>query len=305
MIPAAIVMIPSWTGAGRAADPDALVGLAALSWPCSVETVSTNPAAVHDGELDDYARHPGLDRVCVVAEQVARHALCHLRGGRLPIAIGGDHTLTIGGFAGLRSALGPAASIGLVWIDAHADLNTHETTQTHRSHGMPLAALAGLGHPALVHAGGVRGAKLRLADIALVGLRSVDPPERALLDRHPELLAIDAEDIAEHGLDHTIVRLVAWAERFEAVYLSFDLDAICSTDAPGVTTPVPYAGLAGDEAVALVEQLAAALPIRAADFVEYWPAHDIGGRTARLIHDLVAELLQARAPERRGRSLGS
>jgi arginase family enzyme len=168
---------------------------------------------------------------------------------------------------------------------------------------MPLAALAGLGHPALVHGGGLPGAKLGLADIALVGVRSIDPPERALLDRHPELLAIDADDIAERGLDRTIVRLLAWAARFEAIYLSFDLDAIRSSDAPGVTTPVPHDGLSRDDAVALVDQLAGALPIFGADFVEYWPAHDTGGKTIRLLHDLVDELLRARAREWRGWSL--
>ncbi|HEU4727136.1 MAG TPA: arginase family protein [Kofleriaceae bacterium] len=289
-----ITLVPSWTGAGRWASADSLRFVADRLARCAVETVTESDAARPDARFDDYARRYGLDRVHAIADQLSRRVLGHLRSGILPIAIGGDHTLTIGGFSALRRALGPGARIGLIWVDAHADLNTHETTETHNCHGMPLAALLGLGHPALVHAGGLRGAKLGFAEVALIGLRSVDPPERALLARHPELLTIAAGDIRARGLEAAIARLLAWGKPLDAVYLSFDLDSIRPSDAPGVTTPVPGAGLSRDEALTLVARLAAGLPVVAADFVEYWPERDAGFKTVRLLHDLVDSVPRAK-----------
>lgn len=290
---ASVILAPSWTGAGRSAGSDSLQSVGHQLRRCAVETVRPSDAPQPGTDFDDYARRHGLDRVHLVIEQLSQQVLKRLRGGHLPITIGGDHTLTIGGFSALRRALGPRARIGLVWVDAHPDLNTHETSETHNCHGMPLAALAGLGHPALVHAGGVRGAKLGLTDAALVGIRSIDAPERALLDHHPELLAIAAGEIIGRGIDATIARLLTWGKPFDAMYLSFDLDSIRSSDAPGVTTPVPGGGLSRDEALMLIERLAVRLPVVAADFVEYWPEHDGELKTLRLLHDLVDRLVQA------------
>jgi arginase family enzyme len=131
-----VILAPSWTGAGRTASPDPLRSAGDRLQRCTVEMVSTSEVFPSGGDFDDYARNHGLDRVNVVAGRLSRQVLGHLRGGRLPITIGGDHTLAIGGFAAMRSALGPGARIGLVWVDAHADLNTHETSETHNCHGM-------------------------------------------------------------------------------------------------------------------------------------------------------------------------
>lgn len=212
-----------------------------------------------------------------------------LRAGEMPVVLGGDHTVAIGSFAGLRLALGVERRLGIVWVDAHPDLNTPETTPSNHGHGMPLSALIGLGHPVLVNAGGVRGAKLGTGDVALVGIRDIDPGEAALLASHPELHAITAEMIRALGLTAALQPVLAWSEHLDAIHLSFDLDAVDPDHAPGVTTPVP-GGLTVEEAHSLVTVFRATGRLRSADVVEHLPLNDLDGRTARLAAELIEGL---------------
>ncbi len=237
-------------------------------------------------ESDEYARLYHLMDVRVLSDSLAARVEAALAGGELPVVVGGDHTVAIGGFSGVRRALGLEARVAIVWIDAHPDLNTPDTTPSNHGHGMPLAALLGHGHPLLVNGGGARGAKLTTSDAMLVGARSIDPGEALFLAEHPDLLVASAQTIREEGLANALGPLLARARGMDAVYLSFDLDAVDPTDAPGVTTPVPH-GLSAAEAVEAVRRFCELGNVVAGDVVEYLPARDLDARTARLAAELI------------------
>jgi arginase len=240
-------------------------------------------------EHDEYARLHHLLEARALADVLAPRVAASLAAGERPVVLGGDHTVAIGSFAGLRLALGAGHRLGMVWVDAHPDLNTPDTTPSNHGHGMPLSALIGLGHPILVNAGGVRGAKLGPGDVALVAIRDIDPGEAHLIEGHPELHAITAARIRALGLAQALQPVLAWAADHEAIHLSFDLDAVDPADAPGVTTPVP-GGLTAAEAHEVVELLRSTGRLRTADVVEHLPIKDEGGRTARLAADLIEAL---------------
>jgi arginase len=225
-----------------------------------------------------------------MADVLAPRVATTLDASEFPIVLGGDHTVAIGGFSGVRRALGPERRLGIVWVDAHPDLNTPETTPSNHGHGMPLAALLGFGHPILVNAGGIIGAKLPLRDVALVGARSIDPGEAKFLGAHPEILVIRTETIRA-GFADAVRPLLGWAHDLDALYVSFDLDAVDPTDAPGVTTPV-RGGLTAQEAVELVRSLTGTGRVVAADIVEHLPSRDREGRTAKLAACLIEALVE-------------
>jgi arginase len=240
-------------------------------------------------EHDQYARLHHLLEARALADVVAPRVADSLLAGEMAVVLGGDHTVALGTVAGLRLALGAKRRLGIVWVDAHPDMNTPETTPSNHGHGMPLSALIGLGHPVLVNAGGVRGPKLGTADIALVGIRSIDPGEARLIASHPELHAITAQAIRAGGLEAALRPLLAWAEGLDALHLSFDLDAVDPSEAPGVTTPVA-GGLTAREAHEVVTALRNTGRLRSADVVEHLPVNDRDGRTARLAADLIQAL---------------
>jgi arginase len=225
-----------------------------------------------------------------MADVLAPRVATTLDASEFPIVLGGDHTVAIGGFSGVRRALGPARRLGIVWVDAHPDLNTPETTPSNHGHGMPLAALLGRGHPILVNAGGINGSKLPLRDTALVGARSIDPGEAEFLGAHPEILVIRPETLRA-GFADALRPLLGRVRDLDALYLSFDLDAVDPTEAPGVTTPVE-GGLTTQEAVDLVRALADTGRIVAGDVVEHLPSRDQEGRTARLAACLIETLVE-------------
>ena len=241
-------------------------------------------------EHDEYARLHHLLEARALADVVAPRVAASLAAGERPVVVGGDHTVAIGSFAGLRLAFGARHRLGIVWVDAHPDLNTPETTPSNHGHGMPLSALIGLGHPVLVNAGGVRGAKLSPGDVALVGIRDIDPGEARLIQNHPELHAVTAAQIRSAGLRQAVDPVLAWASGLEALHLSFDLDAVDPTEAPGVTTPVP-GGLTAAEAHEVVALFRATGRLTTADVVEHLPIRDHRSRTARLAADLIEALI--------------
>jgi arginase len=280
--------------------PEAIAASLAASrngWALEMVSPPGNPAVAPEGpdEPDEYARLHHLVDVRLMADVLAPRVAETMEAAELPIVLGGDHTVAIGGFTGVRRALGPEPRLGIVWVDAHPDLNTPATTPSNHGHGMPLAALLGFGHPILVNAGGISGAKLSLGDTALVGARSIDPGEAEFLSAHPEILVIRPETVRA-GLEDALRPLVNWARDLDALYLSFDLDAVDPKEAPGVTTPVP-GGLTASESLELVRSLTGTGRLVAADVVEHLPARDRDGRTARLaaciIETLVEELRRA------------
>jgi ornithine--oxo-acid transaminase len=217
-------------------------------------------------------------------ERLARAAGRAVRDGATPLVLGGDHSIAIGTWRGVAGALdGP---LGLVWIDAHLDAHTPETSHSGKVHGMPLAALLGQTGDAL----GAPGAALSPAHVCVVGVRSFEPEEAALASALGVRIYTMAE-IERRGLSEVLREAHERVRTGTAAYgITLDLDALDPADAPGVTTPV--AG--GLRAAALLPELAAlaraAAPV-AVEIVEYEPHRDRGGATARLIEELASAML--------------
>jgi arginase len=201
------------------------------------------------------------------------------------LTLGGDHSIAAGSIAGVCSA----GRAGVLWVDAHADFNTPDTSPSKNLHGMPLASLVGLGATTL--AAYLSDACLDPKDIVILGLRSVDPDERALLREHG-VRVFTMRDVDEEGIARvTRAALAHFSERgIERLHLSFDPDSLDPEIAPGVGTPVP-GGLTYREAHLLMEMLADDNRVRSVDIVEINPILDTRNHTANLCVELVASLL--------------
>ena len=229
-------------------------------------------------------RHLGAVReVCAAVSEEARNMV---EAGAFPIFLGGDHSVSIGTVSGVAAA--SSERTGVIWLDAHADFNTHETSPSGNIHGMPLAALAGIGHPDLVNIGGP-GASVRPEDIVLVGLRSVDLRERELL-REIGVRIYTMKEIDAYGVASVVRRALEDLSDLERVHLSFDLDALDPAVAPGVGTPV-RGGLTYREAHLVMELINESGMITSLDVVEVNPILDDRNGTAELAVELVASLM--------------
>ncbi len=201
-----------------------------------------------------------------------------------PIFLGGDHSMAIGTIGGMATK-GP---LGVIWIDAHGDYNTPETTPSGNIHGMPMAVLSGLGHPDLVNLG-APGAKLRPQEIVMIAIRDLDPQERIAL-AHSGIIVYTMRDIDELGMATVARRALARLNRMPRIHVSLDMDALDPSVAPGVGTPVA-GGLTFREAHLLMEILAESEKVCSLDIVEVNPILDEGNRTAEMAVALTASLL--------------
>ncbi|MFZ2360720.1 MAG: arginase [Anaerolineae bacterium] len=230
-------------------------------------------------------RHlPAVTAICRSIYEVASSCSDTLE---LPVFMGGDHSIAIGTVSGAACS-GP---LGLIWIDAHGDFNTPETSPSGNIHGMPVAALIGRGHPDLVDLG-YAGPKLRPQEIAMIGIRDLDAPEREAL-AGAGIHVYTMRDIDELGMATVARRALSHLNHLPRIHVSLDMDSIDPDVAPGVGTPVP-GGLTYREAHLLMEILAESSKTASIDVVEINPILDDGNRTAELAVELVASLLGQR-----------
>lgn len=202
-----------------------------------------------------------------------------------PVVLGGDHSVAIGSIAGAVEAKG---KLGCIWFDAHGDMNTPETSPSGNIHGMPLAVSIGLGHPDLVNLGG-SGRKLDPNHVVIVGARSIDREERALI-RKAGVHVFTMQDVDEMGIGVVMQRAIEIATNgTDGVHLSVDLDGIDPMYAPGVGTPV-NGGFTYRESHLAMELLAAANCVTSVDFVEVNPILDEQNKTGLLSVGLAASL---------------
>ncbi len=180
------------------------------------------------------------------------------------------------------------APVGVLWIDAHGDLNTPETSPSGNLHGMPLAALLGHGNREMVDLGRP-GPKLEPRDVVLIGVRDLDPGERELI-RELDLAVYTMRQIDERGLAVVAAEALERLGHRDRLHVSLDMDALDPSEAPGVGTPVP-GGLIYREAHLLMELCAESGRVHSADVVEINPILDRENQTARLACGLVASLL--------------
>lgn len=234
-----------------------------------------------------------LGAITEVCTDVAGRVRAALEGGQLPVVLGGDHALAAGSIAGAAAHLAVTGQqLGVVWVDAHGDLNTPATSRSGNVHGMPLAALLGNGDKAMASIAGTMGA-VRGSDVALVGLRDLEQSERAHI-RKWGLAAFTMRALDERGVRAVMEDAIAVATRSTAgLWVSFDMDVIDPDEAPGVGTPVP-GGITYREAHLAMEMLADTGKLVGIDVVEVNPVLDEKNRTAEIACELILSALGKR-----------
>ncbi len=213
--------------------------------------------------------------------------------GRVPLVLGGDHSVAIGTVAGMSSFFQKKGQkLGLIWIDAHADMNTPESSPSGNVHGMPLACLIGMGPHELTHLGEF-SPKVTPGSVAIVGLRSVDEIERQNVSR-TGVHAFTMRDIDERGLRNVMREAIGIASAGTAgFHLSFDMDAVDPDEAPGVGTPV-RGGITYREAHLAMETVCDCGRMASMEVVEVNPVIDEVNRTALLAVELVMSAMGKR-----------
>ncbi|MBO9309681.1 MAG: arginase [Chloroflexi bacterium] len=236
-------------------------------------------------ERESSARY--VEAVAEVCNRVYQEILACVAEDDFAIVLGGDHSISIGSIA----AMARRRPTGVIWVDAHGDFNTPETSPSGNVHGMPVAALIGQGAPSLVNVG-YAGAKLQPSQIVMIGVRDLDPEERVrLAESHISVFTM--AEIDEHGIAEVTRRALDRLNFMDALHVSLDMDALDPEDAPGVGTPV-RGGISYREAHLLMEILARSGKVRSMDIVEINPILDQRNQTAETAVALAASLLGKR-----------
>lgn len=231
----------------------------------------------------------GVDVVYASArfcERLARKVYDALQDNPRIGVVGGDHSCAIGTWSGVHQAIAGSGPLGLIWIDAHMDSHTPDTSPSGALHGMPLACLLGHGPEALTGLG-VSGPKLAPQHVCLIGVRSFEPAEAALLQKLG-VRVLDMDQIRRHGLARVMDDALAYVQKNTAGFgISIDLDAIDPRDAPGVGSPVG-AGICGKDLAESLANMGRHPGLLGLEIAEFNPDKDVNNRTAKLVIDLLA-----------------
>ncbi len=230
-----------------------------------------------------------LNCILQVAAGIADAIEASLRAGKFPLTLGGDHSFSFGSIGGAARV----KKLGVIWMDAHGDFNTPETTPSGNIHGMPLAALCGYGDARLVNLAGNMPRSVDPKNVVVIGARDLDAGERVLL-RDAGVSVIATELVDRIGMFQAMLHAIEIASRdTDGIYLSLDLDSLDPVYAPGVGTPVP-GGLTYREAHLACELVAESGKLVAMDLVEVNPILDEKNRTAAVAVELAASALGQR-----------
>ncbi len=231
-----------------------------------------------------------LNEIGTACEQLAKEVQQILSAGELPIILGGDHAIAIGSIAGAAAyCRSKKETLGLIWFDAHADMNTPETTPSGNIHGMPLSALLGYGAPELTNVAGF-APKLDPTLCAHVGAREIDRGERELI-RQLGIRFFTMREIDERGMSACMDEAIAIASKGSAGYaVTFDVDALDPRDAPGSGTLV-RGGLTYRESHLAMEKIAEAGRMLSLEVVEINTALDVNNKTAELGVEMILSAL--------------
>ena len=241
-----------------------------------------NPQAAPQGGF----RH--LVEVTRWNEVVFAATLSALQAGRLPLLMGGDHCLAIGSISAVaRHCSARGRRLKVLWFDAHADANTPASSPSGNLHGMPVACLLGHGPAQLTQLAGAAAA-LQAQQITLVGVRSVDATEKSFVNTLG-IEVYDMRSIDELGMRAVMQAALADVDENTHLHLSFDMDGLDPTIAPGVGTPV-RGGPTYRETQLFMEMLADSGALGSVDIMELNPALDLRNQTAELAVDLLESL---------------
>jgi arginase len=228
-----------------------------------------------------------LDEILKTSIILARKVERVLEKGQFPLCLGGDHSMALGSIAGISSFCKKnKLKLGIIWVDAHADMNTDETSPSGNIHGMPLASSLGIGNEKLVNFYGF-APKLKPENCALIGIRSVDTLEKQNIKRL-KLPVYTMADIDKQGI-HVIIEKVLkqFRKKVDHLHVSFDLDVIDPSIVPGVGTPVA-GGLGYREAHLLMESIAECGCMSSLEITEVNPILDDKNKSAIFATDLIS-----------------
>ncbi len=213
--------------------------------------------------------------------------------GDFPLCLGGDHSMALGTIAGISAHCKKnKLRLGVIWIDAHTDMNTEETTPSGNIHGMPLAASLGIGNDKLVNLYGINP-KFKPENCALIGIRSVDAAEKMNIKKLKIPISTMA-DIDKVGIHRIMVKaLKHFRESVDHIHVSFDVDSVDPSLAPGVGTPIP-GGLSYREAHLIMESIAECGCMSSLEVAEVNPILDHKNKTAIFTTDLIASSMGQR-----------
>ena len=296
--PVEIIGAPLDLGAGRRGTdmgPSALriarLGEQIAALGCEVTDRGNVAAALPETESPRDARKKYIAPIASVCRRLYRAASAAHAAGALPLVVGGDHSVAAGSVAATAAAARrQRGRIGLVWIDAHADMNTPATTTSGNVHGMPLAALLGPDPRELATIGRRGPSRLDPDHVVLIGIRSLDAQERTRV-RDSGVTVFTMKEVDRLGMAAVATQALALAgEGTTGVHVSFDLDVCDPSIAPGVGTPV-RGGLSYREAHLLMETVADSGLLRALDLVEINPTLDRRNETAELAVELALSAL--------------
>ncbi len=231
-----------------------------------------------------------LKEITEACTQVAKHTRQALADGFFPLSLGGDHSIAIGTVAGVSKFFHDRSeSVGLLWIDAHGDMNTPETSPSGNIHGMPFAASLGLGPEELTRIEDF-SPKVEAGKCVLIGARDLDAREQRII-RKSGVHVFTMRDVDEQGMRSVMEKSLALASRDAAGFMvSFDMDVMDPSEAPGVGTPV-RGGLTFREAHLALEMIADSGKILALDVVEVNPIIDLMNKTSILGVGLITSAL--------------
>jgi arginase len=253
----------------------------------TTEDLGNVEAPVAEATVREDERAHFLPQILELCDRVAKLVERARRAGSTPIVLGGDHSVALGSLVGMAAAYGPG---GVVWVDAHGDLNTPETSPSGNVHGMVLAAALGLGGEAFAYDEWTLPA-VETGRLALVGVRSLDQGERDLLGRL-DAKVFTMSEIDKRGIEPCMREALEHAGGGSFLHLSFDMDAVDPEHAPGVGTPV-RGGLSYREAHLAMELVAESGAVDSLDIVEVNPILDRENATGKLAVELVASALGA------------
>lgn len=234
-----------------------------------------------------------LNEILKTSKVLAARVEKVLEQNKFPLCIGGDHSMALGTIAGVSSYCRKnKLTLGVIWIDAHTDMNTDATTPSGNIHGMPLAASMGLGNDELVNLYGF-APKLKPENCAIIAARSIDIEERKNIKKlNPSVYTMS--DVDKLGIHRIISRVLKqFKEKVDHIHVSFDVDSVDPNFAPGVGTPVP-GGLNYREAHSLMESIAECGCMSSLEIAEVNPILDIRNSSAMFAADLIASSMGQR-----------
>lgn len=288
-----VVGVPMDLGAGRRGvdmGPSAIriAGLDGALRSLGFEVVDDGDVGVPAPETrepgDQNARY--LEPIYHVCNRLRLRVRRALEQGDVPIVLGGDHSIAIGTFSGVAEHYRDRGEqVGLIWVDAHGDMNTPESSPSGNIHGMPLATLLGLGHPRLVEMGGF-SPKVHKEHVCLIGIRDIDDSERRII-RESGIHVYTMRDVDERGMRAVMMEAVSIASEGTAgFHVSFDLDGMDPRDVPGTGTPVK-GGISWREANLLMEMVSDTGKMLSLEVTELNPILDVRNQSGEVAVDVI------------------